>query len=130
MEQVSRKWFSKFTSTLLDYDFIQSKSNYILFRKSSSSTIITLHVYVDDIAIACNNLSVVTSLKTFPQFKFKDIGNLKYILSLKMEWSTAGISLCQTKYTLEILAEYGLLMDQILKLSKSNGNLLEDPKVL
>lgn len=49
--------------------------------------------------------------------------------------SAKGISLCQRKYTLEILADSGMLgskpvstpMEQNLKISQSDGVFLDDP---
>ncbi|KAF5458495.1 hypothetical protein F2P56_022518 [Juglans regia] len=71
------------------------------------------------------------------QFKHKDIGKLKYFLSLEVTQSPACISLCQRKYFLEILQDAGLLasklvafpMEQNIKLSKDVGDLLADPRV-
>ncbi|XP_041017956.1 uncharacterized mitochondrial protein AtMg00810-like [Juglans microcarpa x Juglans regia] len=93
-------------------------------------------VYVDDIVIICNDLNAVNSLRLFLQsnFKLKDLEHLKYFLGLEVARSTAGISICQRKCTLEILANLlatkpsTFLMEQNLKLSKSDGELIVDPK--
>jgi hypothetical protein len=94
-------------------------------------------VYVDDIVIASNNGDAITQLIQFlnNQFKLKDLGALKFFLGLEIARSSKGISLCQRKYTLEILEDSGLLaakpskfpMETNLKLSRHSGDLLADP---
>jgi len=94
-------------------------------------------VYVDDIILASNDTSAISALTILlnQQFKLKDLGPLKYFLGLEVARSDKGISICQHKYALEILEDAGLLackpakfpMDQNLKLSSSNGELLPDP---
>lgn len=69
--------------------------------------------------------------------KLKDLGPLKYFLDLKVVCSSRGISLCQHKYTLDILQDSGFLgswqspfpMQQNLKLTSSKGALLDDPTI-
>ena len=42
-------------------------------------------------------------------FKMKDLGPLKYFLGIEVTRSSAGLFLCQRKYTLDIISEAGLL---------------------
>ena len=139
LKQASRQWYSKFSSTILKYGFKQSKSDYSLFTKKYDQIFIALLVYVDDILIASNNIQAVEDLKSSlnHDFKLKDLGTLKYFLGLEVARSEKGISLCQRKYAIEVLKDAGMTgckpskvpMEQNLKLSKFQGDLLPDPGV-
>ena len=96
-----------------------------------------LLVYVDDVLIACNDKAEVDRFKIMldDKFKLKDLGDLKFFLGFELARLDKGITLCQRKYTLELLNDVGLLgckcaktlMEQNLRLSKFEGEELEDP---
>jgi hypothetical protein len=133
LKQASRQWFAKFSSALLEFQFIQSKADYTLFTWTQGSSFIALLVYVDDIVIASNDSVAVSQL--IVKFKLKDLGPLKYFLGLEIARNKDGISLSQRKYALEILEDTGLLaskpakfpMEPNVKFTKTSGSLLEDP---
>ena len=62
---------------------------------------------------------------------------MKYFLGLEVARSSKGTSLCQRKYALEVLSNSCMLgskpiqtpMEKNLKLSESDGSLLDDPAV-
>lgn len=138
LKQASRQWFSKFSSTLLLHGFTQSKSDYSLFTKSTGSSFMALLVYVDDIVLASNDQQTIREFIGFlnTHFKLKDLGPLKFFLGLEIARSTAGISVCQRKFALDILSDTGHLaskpalfpMDSNAKFSASDGDLIDDPK--
>ena len=65
---------------------LKSKSDYSVFYKNSSSGIILLVVYVDDIVIIGSYSKGILSLKSFfhNQFHTKDLGMLKYFLGVEV----------------------------------------------
>ncbi|XP_042939361.1 uncharacterized mitochondrial protein AtMg00810-like [Carya illinoinensis] len=136
LKQASRQWNSKFTSSLISMGFHQSKSDYSLFTRNDKSGFVALLVYVDDIMLGSSNLAIIDSIKNHlhTQFKIRDLGTLKYFLGLEIARSSAGIHICQRKYTLEILEDAGLLgskpintpIEQNHKLSHSSMDYLSD----
>ena len=95
-------------------------------------SIIILLVYVDDILITSNDVDAMVIFKQFldNKFKLKDLGTLKFFLGLEVARTTKRLSLCQRKFTLEILSDIGLLackpsnvpMEQSVRLSSTSGD--------
>ncbi|GKV50888.1 hypothetical protein SLEP1_g57568, partial [Rubroshorea leprosula] len=137
LKQASRNWFSKFSSALLAIGFQQSPADYSLFRLDRGSSTIFILLYVDDMILTGNNPDLLARVKDFlfSQFKIKDLASLKYFLSIEVACSRWGIYLCQRKYTLDLLDDSRLLgsktadtpMDKNLKLTESDGQLLDNP---
>ncbi|XP_024029987.1 uncharacterized protein LOC112094104 [Morus notabilis] len=97
---------------------------------------LALLVYVDDIIIIGPNLAVIDGLKQFlhGQFKFKDLGHLKFFLGLEIARSSAGLVLSQRYYALQLLEDSGYLackpaaepMDAKIQLCADEGSPLSD----
>src|SRR5260370_12278436 len=71
---------------------------------------VIIPVYVDDLTLACNNLSALNELKSQlkPKFEMRDLGELKYILGLeiKRDRSKHKIYVSQHNHTLDILSQF------------------------
>ena len=79
--------------------------------KNETSTIF-LTVYVDDIINAANNIETMEKVKTdlVKVFKMKDMGTINYCLGIefKQDLKNGTITMCQSKYTKEILTRFGM----------------------
>ncbi|XP_022889232.1 uncharacterized protein LOC111404697 [Olea europaea var. sylvestris] len=90
----------------------------------------------NDIVICGNDLPYNEQFKKTldDQFKLKDLGVLKYFLGLEVARTSKGISICQRKYAIEILADVNYLgakptkshLPHNLKLSKDGEEAIAD----
>ena len=58
-------WFGKFSQVLEEFGMQKGKSDHSVFYKNSSSGIIMLVVYVNDIVITGSDSKGISSLKSF-----------------------------------------------------------------
>ena len=70
-----------------------------VYYRNSQASIILLVVYVDDVIIIGNDVTSISSLKSFlhGQFHTKDLGMLKDFLGVEVMRSKRGIFLSQRK---------------------------------
>ncbi|RVW61844.1 Retrovirus-related Pol polyprotein from transposon RE2 [Vitis vinifera] len=138
LKQAPRCWFAKLVMALKGYGFLQSYSDYSLFTYTKGNVQINVLVYVDDLIISGNDSAALKTFKAYLSdcFKMKDLGVLKYFLGIEVARSSAGLFLCQRKYTLDIVSEVGLLgakscgfsIEQNHRLGLANGELLSNPE--
>ena len=93
---------------------------------------------MDDIVITGSDQDGIQKLKQhlFNHFQTKDLGKLKYFLGIEIAQSNSEVVISQRKYTLDILADTGMLncklvdtlMDPNVKLVPGQGASLQDPR--
>ncbi|XP_019058277.1 PREDICTED: uncharacterized protein LOC109116755 [Tarenaya hassleriana] len=136
LKQASRQWNIKISGVLLASGFLQSVADTSVFVRRVGSSLVVVLIYVDDILLSGNDSTLIDSTKVTLQSKFeiKDLGPPQYFLGIEISRSSTGIHLCQRKYALELLEEYGLLgskpvhtpTDLKEKLTHDSGELLYD----
>uniref|UniRef100_A0A5B6ZV70 Integrase catalytic domain-containing protein n=1 Tax=Davidia involucrata TaxID=16924 RepID=A0A5B6ZV70_DAVIN len=139
LKQSPRAWFDKFSKVVVTHGMTRSQADHSVFFKKTSTGIVILVVYVDDIVITGSDKEGIQTLIHHLGLSFltKDLGKLRYFLGIEVARSKAGISLSQRKYTLDILKETGYLgskpvatsMDVNLKLFLDMGDLVDDPEM-
>ncbi|KAL6316699.1 hypothetical protein AAG906_019630 [Vitis piasezkii] len=120
LKQAPRCWFAKLVTALKGYGFLQSYSDYSLFTYTTGNVQINVLVYTfKAYLVDC--------------FKMKDLGVLKYFLGIEVAGGSAGLFLCQRKYTLDIVSEAdsgakpcGFPIEQNHRLGLANGELLSN----
>jgi hypothetical protein len=137
LKQTPRQWFEKFSLSLRKFGFTQSSNDHSLFTLIKGTSFLAILVYVDDMVIAGNDFLQIQKLKNYLStcFSIKDLSTLKYFLGLELDCSPQEISLCQRKYTLDLLKETGMAsskpaafpIPQQHRLSSDCGKPLQDP---
>ncbi|XP_035546832.1 uncharacterized mitochondrial protein AtMg00810-like [Juglans regia] len=127
---------STWTLEPLSPGFHSSQADNSLFTLTTTTSIVLVLIYVDDILVAGNDLSQIEIFKKILSihFKTKDLGSLKYFLGLEVARSPTGIFLNQRNMP-STSSDSGQLgaqtapfpMEQHLKLNNKDGDLLPDP---
>ena len=92
LKQAPHAWFERFTSHLLTLGFTTFVADASLFILSHGSVTMYLLLYVDDIIITGNNLTVISNIisQLSIAFELKDFGPLHYFLGLQIDYKKAG----------------------------------------
>ena len=111
-KQVSRSWNIRFDMTVKEFGFIKNMDKPCVYKKTSGSVIIFLVLYVGDILLIGNDISMMQSVKTWPSNKFfiKDQGEASYILGIKIyrDKSKRMLGLSQSRYIDLILKRFNM----------------------
>ena len=89
LKQAPRAWFEKFSIVISSLGFISSSHDSALFIKCTDAGRIILSLYVDDMIITGDDIDGILVLKTelARRFEIKDLGHLRYFLSIEVAYS-------------------------------------------
>ena len=93
LKQAPRAWFEKSRIAILKAQFYQSPNDNSMFIRRTGKGCTVLLLYVDDMIISGNDISGISTLKSYlmRNFKMKDLGPLTYFLGLEISRSDGGI---------------------------------------
>ena len=86
LKQAPRAWYSALKQALLEFGFINAKSNSSLFVFYDGSILAYCLVYVDDLILTGNNSTFVASIidQLGQKFSIKDLGSLHFFLGVEV----------------------------------------------
>ena len=94
LKQSPRAWLNRFSSMVQEFGMIRNTADHsVFYHHTSTSQCIYLIVYVDDIVITSSDQDGIQKLKQhlFSHFQTKDLGKLKYFLSIEVVQSNSGV---------------------------------------
>lgn len=107
LRHAPRAWYDTLKGSLIELGFHRCTSDYSLFFKDSSTGLLLVLVYIDDILVIGDQsdevLHIIQLLKE--KFKLKHLGAVKYFLGVEVTHShgDAVFVLSQHKYLNELL---------------------------
>ncbi|CAL8996886.1 unnamed protein product, partial [Prunus brigantina] len=86
LKQASRQWYIKFDEVVKQYGFTENALDECIYMKMSGRNFIILVLYVDDILLACTDLSMLHNCKEFlsKHFEMTDLGEATYVLGIEI----------------------------------------------
>ena len=110
LKQAPRAWFERFSSQLLRLGFIAFSADGNLFIYNDDYHLFFLLLYVDDIIVTGNHAAFIISVLAVlgTDFDLKDLGKLHYFLGLQIDYTSSGLFVHQTKYTLDFLNKFSM----------------------
>nr|GEX05270.1 retrotransposon protein, putative, Ty1-copia subclass [Tanacetum cinerariifolium] len=110
LKQASRCWNKRFDEEIKKVGFTYNPDEPCVYIKASGSKVTFLILYVDDILIMGNNVTMVQDVKSWlcKCFSMKDLGEVAYILGIKItrDRSKWLIALSQSAYFDKILKKF------------------------
>ena len=89
LKQASHHWYYKFHQVIVSFGFEINMVDECVYHKFSGSMHIFLVLYVDDILLATNDISLLYETKRFlsNNFKLVDLGDTSFVLGIKIHWN-------------------------------------------
>jgi hypothetical protein len=109
LKQSAREWNMKFVNEMKAKGFLQSTTDPCVFFKKSREKLIIISIFVDDNIIIGTKEDVVETKEMLSKmFKMKDLGDLKYIVGIKVEQTTTTTNLSQSHYINDMLHRFNM----------------------
>ncbi len=110
LKNSGRNWNAVLHECLTKNGFTQNPADNCVYTKEKCDEKVILIVWVDDLIIAANSESVLESVKGMltERFKMKDMGRLKYFLSIDFEQTDGLVKMSQERYVRKILDRFDM----------------------
>ncbi|CAJ2657083.1 unnamed protein product [Trifolium pratense] len=137
LKQAPRAWNKRIDGFLVKQGFSKCKSEYGVYVQKSTSSIILICLYVDDLLVTGSDIAKIEKFKTvmMTEFEMTDLGEISYFLGIEFLKTSKGLMLHQRKYAGEILKRFNMSdctyaitpMETNLKLEKNESEDAVDP---
>jgi hypothetical protein len=110
LKQASRQWNLKFDKTIKNFGFKANVEDNCVYTKFKNGKYIFLVLYVDDILLASNDMSLLQETKRFlsSKFEMKDLGEASYVLGIEIhrDRRKGVLGLSQKAYIERVLEKF------------------------
>lgn len=109
LKQSSREWYFRLVNFLKPYDFASTTFDpCVLVHKTGD---LFIAIYVDDLSLfgKTGTLYDTTIQLLKSEFDVKDMGDLHWLLGIRIEYTDAGITLSQTAFIEKILDRFSMV---------------------
>jgi hypothetical protein len=126
LKQASQSWNIHFDEVVKGFGFLQNEEEACVYKKESGSSVAFLILYVDDILLIGNDISMLgsESVKTSVKNSFcMDLGEATYILGIRIyrDRSRRLIGLSQDTYIDKVLKYFSMEQSEKGSLPMSQG---------
>jgi hypothetical protein len=108
LKKESRAWYSNMDSYMLSNNFIRCKSDPNVYMMRTIESLMILVLYVDDILITNNLISMIATVKGIIHYRFSmmNMGPLHLFIGLDIIQDASSINLCQAKYARDLMERF------------------------
>jgi len=108
LKQSPRAWFKTIDAFMISEGFTSLLSDVCIYTKTYQEMKIIMAIYVDDMIIAVNNIQFWNEFKykLMNRFKMKDLGELKWILGIRITRNENDIRIDQELYLTNVISKY------------------------
>lgn len=110
LKQAGKIWYTLLSEFLISNGFKNSSLDRCCFIKTMGSVVLIVLTYVDDLIYASNSITALQQFKKqmATRFKMKDLGELNYIVGIKITRTTRSTKLDQSLYHKDILSRFNM----------------------
>ena len=112
LKQAFRSWNIRFDETIKEFCFSQNLVEPCVYKKTNGIAVVFLVMYVDDILLIGNDVSILKSIKIWlsKNFSMKDLGEATYIFGIKIyrDRSKRLLGLSQSTYIDKMLKRFSM----------------------
>jgi hypothetical protein len=111
LKQAGHRWHKHFVDFLKSINFKQCIKDFCVFiLRTADGGIVIIVVYVDDLIIASinNKLRLLVKRQIMEAFKTRDLGNLNFLLGMRITRTPTSIKSDQAAYATKILHEFDI----------------------
>lgn len=110
LRQAGRQWHLKLDNKLRRLGLLPTNADSCVYKAKRNGSTMIVMTYVDDMLIACDNVTWLKSLKEelIKDFKVRDLGLASCCLGIQIQQKKEEIKLTQEKYINDVLLQFGM----------------------